>query len=262
MIESHGASHVGRLRQLNEDSLLVDADAGLFIVADGMGGTHAGEVASQMAVAVVTDFVRRSQREEADIWPYGLDARLSRNGNRLRNAVMLANHRVWKEADLRPDRAGMGTTIVAALADGDHLTLCSAGDSRAYLIRAGRLDQITTDDSWVQAALIEGVLSSAEARDYPLKNVLTKAVGGQESIDVDVIERQLEDGDVYLLCSDGLHAMLTDAEILETVLAAGGDLKRAGRDLIDGANSSGGKDNITALLFAYRKDRRETRRQT
>lgn len=252
MIESFGATDVGRRRRLNEDSLLVDDEAGLYIVADGMGGHNAGEVASRLAVEVVTNFIRRSRSDDEITWPYGVDPKLSLNANRLRTAVMLANKRVWKEADNREEYTGMGTTIVAALAGGDVLTLCSAGDSRAYRIRQGRLQQITVDDSWVHAAFSEGMLNSEEIQEHPMKNIITKAVGAKEMIELPVIEETLQEGDLCLLCSDGLHGMVSDLRMLEIVLAAQSDLNKAVLELIAAANAGGGKDNITALLLRYR----------
>jgi protein phosphatase len=248
---SFGASDVGRRRQLNEDSLLVDDETGLYIVADGMGGHNAGEVASKMAADTVATFIRRSQESDKLTWPFGLDPNLSYSANRLRTAVLLANRRVWREADSRQEYTGMGTTIVAALGEGNTLTFCSAGDSRAYRIRDGHLDQITTDDSWVQAAYSIGALDANKIADHPMRSIITKAIGAKEAIDAEVIEESLRDGDAYLLCSDGLHGMLRDSEILRIVMSGDGNLSRSVTDLIAAANDAGGKDNITALLLRY-----------
>jgi protein phosphatase len=253
MIQSFGNTHVGLLRRINQDRFVIDEEAGLYVVADGMGGSLAGEVASQMTVEVVQRFVRETGRGPEQEWPFGFDPQQSLNVNRIGNAVKLANQRVFREADGRADWSGMGTTVVAALVDGDRISLASAGDSRAYRVRGRELEQLTTDDSWVQTAVMEGVLTSEEARTYPMRNILTKAVGGQESIELELSEQVLEHGDVYLLCSDGLHGMVTDRDILGVVLAAADDLDRAARDLIAAANERGGRDNITAILLRYRK---------
>ncbi|MGH9335018.1 MAG: Stp1/IreP family PP2C-type Ser/Thr phosphatase [Vicinamibacteria bacterium] len=252
MIESYGATDVGLRRKLNEDSLFVDNHIGLFVVADGMGGHNAGEIASRIAVETVSNFVQRSGAEEEITWPYGVDPKLSLNANRLLTAVMLANKRVWKEADQRQDYTGMGTTIVAALADDDVISFVSAGDSRAYRLRKDEFQQITVDDSWVQAAVDEGVLLPEEAESHPMKNIITKAIGAKENIDITVEEYSLENDDLFLLCSDGLHGMVPELRLCEIVKASNGSLEQLVRQLIETANQNGGKDNVTALALRYR----------
>lgn len=253
MIESAGVTDIGRRRQLNEDAMLVDDEARLYVVADGMGGHNAGEVASKLAVETVSNFVHRSGDDEEITWPYGVDASISINANRLRTAIMLANKRVWKAADNREDYTGMGTTIVAGLVENDNITLCGAGDSRAYRFRDDALEQITIDDSWVQVALTEGLLQAEEAENHPMKNIITKAVGAKQHIELTVQEQRLEDGDIYLLCTDGLHGMLSEAEILEILKTKKDDLEQAVQSLIAAANENGGKDNVTAVLLRYGK---------
>lgn len=248
-IESHGASDVGLRRQLNEDFLVLDKEVGLFVVADGMGGHNAGEIASKLAAETVCKFMQHSSDEEEITWPYGIDPKLSINANRLRTAIMLANKRVWKEADQRQDYTGMGTTIVVAVVEGGHITFAGAGDSRVYRIRKDQIEQMTVDDSWVQVAINEGVLDPGDANVHPMKNIITKAIGAKENIDFQVSEEQLEEGDLYLLCSDGLHGMLTDDEILKAVIESNGELEKGVQNLIKAANDNGGKDNVTALLL-------------
>jgi protein phosphatase len=250
MLEAFGKTDVGRRRKLNEDNFLVDTETSLFAVCDGMGGHNAGEVASKMAIETLQAFIAKSQGEEKDItWPYGLEPNLSFEANRLKTAIKLANKRVFKAADNREDYTGMGTTLVAALVNGTTLTVGSAGDSRCYLFRGGALSQITRDDSWVSAAWAEGILSSDEIERHPLRNVITKAVGAKESIDLETIEHPMAAGDVYLLCSDGLHAMLTDEQILQTVNPFPASLEEAATRLIDAANDAGGKDNVSVVLL-------------
>ena len=251
-IKSFGDTDIGLRRVLNEDSFFLDDELGLYIVADGMGGQNAGEIASRTAVDVVTTFMRRSLDSEELTWPFGVVPSLSYNGNRLRTAIMMANKRVWREAETRQEYVGMGTTIVAALTEDAALTFCSAGDSRAYRIREDQLDQITTDDSWVQAAFSAGALNRERFEDHPMRNVVTKALGAKETIEIEILEEPLRRGDLYLLCSDGLHGAVHDTKILEIVLAADMNLQKAVSDLITAANDGGGKDNITALLFRYR----------
>ena len=252
MIESYGATHVGLRRQLNEDSFLADNESGLFVVADGMGGHNAGEIASHLAVETVGNFVARSREEEEITWPYGVDPKLTLNANRLLTAVMLANKRVWKEADNRQDYTGMGTTIVAALVSGTTISIVNAGDSRVYRLRSSRFEQMTIDDSWVQAAVDEGVLLPEEAETHPMKNIITKAIGAKENIDLSVEDHSMEEGDLYLLCSDGLHGMIHEKPLAEILVASNGSLENLVTGLIETANQNGGKDNVTALALRYR----------
>ena len=251
MLEAYGQTDVGRRRKLNEDNLLVAKEPGLFAVCDGMGGHNAGEVASKMAIETLQAFIEKSHREKEITWPYGLDVNLSFDGNRPKTAVKLANKKVFRAADNREDYTGMGTTAVAALVSENVLTVGSAGDSRCYLVRAGKLTQLTRDDSWVSAALGEGILNSDEIERHPLRNVITKAVGAKETIELDVVEQKLETGDVVLVCSDGLHAMLSDDQILATLTPIPATLEEAAGKLIDAANEAGGKDNVSVVLLRY-----------
>jgi len=252
MLESFGQTDVGRRRKLNEDNYLVDPETNLFAVCDGMGGHTAGEVASKLAIETLAAFIRKSAGEEKDItWPYGLEANLSFEANRLKTAIKLANKKVFKAADNREEYTGMGTTVVAALVAGNVLTVGSAGDSRCYLLSKGKLRQITRDDSWVSAAWAEGILSSDEIERHPLRNVITKAVGAKDTLEVEVAEHPLAAGDVTLLCSDGLHAMIGDDEILRALTPHPDSLPEAAGRLIAAANDAGGKDNVSVVLVRY-----------
>ena len=251
MLEAFGRTDVGRRRKLNEDNFLVDPEPNLYAVCDGMGGHNAGEVASKMAIETLAAFIERSHREKEITWPYGLDVNLSFDGNRLKTAIKLANKKVFRAADNREEYTGMGTTAVAALVSENILTVGSAGDSRCYLLRGGALTQLTRDDSWVSAALGEGILNSEEIDRHPLRNVITKAVGAKDTIELDVVEQKLLPGDVVLLCSDGLHAMLHDDQILATVTPFPATLEEAAGRLVDAANEAGGKDNVSVVLLRY-----------
>jgi protein phosphatase len=251
MIEAYGRTDVGRRRKINEDSFLVSPETSLYAVCDGMGGHNAGEVASRMAIETLSSFIEKSGIEREITWPWGLDANLSFDGNRVKTAIKLANAKVFQAADNREELTGMGTTVVAAVATGKVLTIGSAGDSRCYLVRAGVLRQLTRDDSWVSAALGEGILNSDDVEHHPLRNVITKAVGARDTIDLDVIEHQFEPGDVAMLCSDGLHGMLNDQELARLLLAPAGSLEEAATRLIDAANEAGGRDNVTVVLLRY-----------
>jgi len=249
MLEAVGRTDVGRRRKLNEDNFLVDPEPNLYAVCDGMGGHNAGEVASKMAIETLAAFIEKSHKEKEITWPYGLDVNLSFDGNRLKTAIKLANKRVFRAADNREDYTGMGTTVVAALVSEDVLTVGSAGDSRCYLFRDGKLSQLTRDDSWVSAALGEGILNSDEIERHPLRNVITKAVGAKDTIDLDVVEHKLVPGDVILLCSDGLHSMIRDDQIQATLTPFPESLDEAAGKLIDAANEAGGKDNVSVVLL-------------
>jgi len=251
MIEAFGRTDVGRRRKVNEDSFLVAPEYHLYAVCDGMGGHNAGEVASRMAIETLADFVERSATEGEITWPFGLDANLSFDANRLKTAVRLANARVFQAADDREEYTGMGTTVVAALVAGDVMTLCSAGDSRCYLVRGGELRQLTRDDSWVSAALGEGILNSDDVERHPLRNVITKAVGARESIDLETVEHTLQPGDVALLCSDGLHGMVGDDAISRLLVPVPDSLEEAAARLVEAANEAGGRDNVTVVLLRY-----------
>ncbi len=250
MIEAFGRTDVGRRRKVNEDSFLVSPEANLYAVCDGMGGHNAGEVASRMAVEAISSFIERSGVEREITWPWGLDANLSFDANRLKTAIRLANARVFQAADKREDLTGMGTTVVAALVSGDLMTVGSAGDSRCYRIRGAELVQLTRDDSWVSAALGEGILNSDDVEHHPLRNVITKAVGARESIDLDLLEHRLQPGDVAMLCSDGLHGMVNDHD-LAALLPLPESLEEATARLVGAANEAGGRDNVTVVLLRY-----------
>ena len=252
MLEAFGQTDVGRRRKLNEDNFLVDTEVNLFAVCDGMGGHNAGEVASKLAIETLAAFIRKSAGEDKDItWPYGLERELSYEANRLKTAIRLANKRVFKAADNREDYTGMGTTCVAALANGNVLTIGSVGDSRCYLVRDGQLTQLTRDDSWVSAAWAEGILTAAEIEKHPLRNVITKAVGAKETLDIDTVEHSMESGDVALICSDGLHGMISDEKIIELLTPMPASLEEASTRLIDAANEAGGKDNVSVVLVRF-----------
>ena len=242
-----GLTHVGRQRQHNEDSFLVEEGAKLFLVADGMGGHAAGEIASRIAVDSISEFILHT-KEDDGTWPHAYDEQYKRSTNRLMAAVRLANTRVLeamrKDARLR----GMGTTVVACLADDTTMSIAHVGDSRAYLIRDKQLSRITNDHSWVFEQVQAGMLTEAEAEKHPLRNVITRALGGALQVTPDAQEIEIREGDVYLLCSDGLTGMVPEDEILRLVTSTNGDIDKACQELIDAANERGGLDNVTAIL--------------
>jgi len=247
-LQAFGLTDVGRKRKHNEDAYLVDPERGLFVVADGMGGHAAGEVASRITVESMQEFIAASDDATDSSWPFGqAGSRTPSAGTRLTAAVEKANEKVMRAVASRPELKGMGTTVVAALIDGDRATLVHVGDSRAYLYRDGELRRLTDDHSWVQEQVNAGILSEDEAKSHPLKNVVTRALGGSPHVSVDLIEVPLRTGDRFLLCSDGLTGMVADEEIHEFFQSEPVP-EPAVRRLVDLANERGGIDNITVIV--------------
>jgi PPM family protein phosphatase len=242
---------VGRKRKGNEDSVFVNPEQNLFVVADGMGGHAAGEVASRLAVEAINEFVCLTSSDGDITWPFGLDESVSFDGNRLKSAIQYANRKVLEATRERKEYLGMATTVVAVLVDGQDANLAHVGDSRVYLVREGSINQLTSDHSWVNEQLESGIISADQARSHPLRNVVTRALGGKPELVVDIQGHQAQPGDVLLLCSDGLTSMVPDEEIVRLVQVAGGDIEQAARSLVDEANGRGGEDNITVLLIQF-----------
>lgn len=247
-----GKTDVGKKRGTNEDSYGIDKKLGLFVVADGMGGHAAGEIASKMAIDVIMDYIKRTVSSNE---PYltGFNSRYSRTGNRLSSAVILANQLISDTATNRQDWQGMGTTLVAAwLPDPNSplLSIAHVGDSRAYLLRHGDLRQLTTDHSLVEEQIKLGLISREEAYTSSIRNMITRALGFRERVNIDIIETEIESGDKLLLCSDGLNGMLSDKQILN-VLQLTGSIDKACEQLIKSANEKGGKDNITVIIASF-----------
>jgi protein phosphatase len=248
MIEAFGTSNIGPVRKTNEDRLLCDHDLNIYIVADGMGGAAAGEVASHIAIETIQGFIRQSSQDSYFTWPFGYDPLLSDAANRLRTALRLANYQILSTALTNDDYHGMGTTAVCALITGDQLTIAHAGDSRCYLYAGGVLTPLTKDDSWI-AAMAER-RASVDGHITPNRNVLTNALGVQQEAEIHLLERVFNDRDMLLLCSDGLHGVVDD-ETMASRLMREAPLPELGRDLVETAIASGTEDNVTALLVRY-----------
>jgi len=225
-------SDTGRRRLRNEDAAVCDPP--LFAVADGMGGAQAGELASHLAATALAERERGIRGEDA-----------------VAELVQAANARVYRRAVEDPTAAGMGTTVTVALFDGVAATIAigHVGDSRAYRIRNGLLEQLTADHSLVAELVRSGRLTPEQAADHPHRSVITRALGTEASVDVDTFTMEAEPGDLYLLCSDGLTTMLGDDEILAVVDGAGREPDAVARQLVDAANRAGGEDNITVVVF-------------
>jgi PPM family protein phosphatase len=240
----------GLRRSSNEDSHSSRPDIGLFIVADGMGGHVAGEVASRVAVESVASFIQETAGADKNrTWPFPFEPQLSLEANRLKAAFRLANRRIAATIADSQDLRGMATTASAILHGPTHSCVAHIGDSRVYMLRAGELTQLTHDHSWVEEQVRAGTLTPAAARQHPWRNVVTRALSGGEDPDIDVVEIQPQPGDRYLLCSDGLFGVVPDEKIGAIVGDRSASLEDICGQLIDAANAAGGPDNITAMLL-------------
>jgi PPM family protein phosphatase len=246
-----GLTDVGLQRDHNEDSYAVLSEYDLFIVADGMGGHRAGDVASRLATDAIAEFFRSTAQEDAT-WPFHFDTSLSEDENRLVTGIRVANRRIFERSIRSRDCAGMGTTVVGALYSRkkNRLFVGHVGDSRAYRVRGGVIKQLTRDHSLINDYLMAMPELTEEQRAELPKNVITRALGMQDSVSVDLVSDEPQVGDVYLLCSDGLSGMLTDEQIMGVVDETP-DPSEACRRLIAKANENGGEDNITALVIRF-----------
>ena len=249
-IEAWGETDVGMKRPLNEDVFMIDPESGVFLVADGMGGHAAGEVASRVATEEIVRAFKAGSEDADETWPEHWDSGRGAFANHIVDAIVAGHNQVTTAMSTDADLKGMGTTVVVAAHQPGNggLVVCHVGDSRAYRLRNGILTLLTNDHSWVHEQVSAGFLTEEAARTHPLKNVVTQALGGNSAPKVDVLETMMEDGDVYLLCSDGLNSMLTDHEIAG-FLAEGGALETICGNLIDAANQRGGNDNISVVLL-------------
>jgi len=242
-IRSAGGTSVGRVRSSNEDHYGIFDDLGLFVIADGMGGHAAGEVASVMAVDTIRYAFQAglTDRSRSTRTPFDPSRRLVA-------AIEDANARIFDAGQHDPSLAGMGTTVAAVWIDGDAGRVAHVGDSRVYLFRDRTLKQITTDHSFVNDSLSRGLMTPDEAATHPMKHVLVRALGTGPSVDIDVGMVALAPDDLFLLCSDGLSNLVTPSDLLATLAVPASDLKGQCQRLIDLANQYGGIDNITAVL--------------
>lgn len=255
MLRAYGVTDRGRIRPTNEDCFAVDEALCLCVVADGVGGQNAGEVASRIAVDAIVDFVADARSEHGRLaealHPFGTQPSLSDAGNLLRTAIHLANMQILEAAGTSAQCAGMGTTIVAALAIDDRLAVGHVGDSRLYLSMDGRLTQLTHDDSWMADVLAhDPAVDAAALRHHPMRNALTNVVGAHPQTDVHVVERTLIGGEVLLLSTDGVHGVLDDRR-LEQLLEAGLDPADLAASVVQAALGRGSRDNCTAVVARY-----------
>lgn len=251
---SSGRTHPGMKRELNEDNFTILEDQGVYVVADGMGGHNAGEIASEIAVKTVEDFFLKSSRDEEMTWPYKLDPSLSLDANKLMVGIKFANRRIYSSSSSNSSYAGMGTTVVSILTaqNSDEIFVSHVGDSRCYCYFDGTLSPVTDDHSLVNEYIKAGQITKEQAANFPHKNVIMRALGMKDNVLVDIQKRKVQPGEIYLLCSDGLSDMVTDSNI-EKIFAQNLSLDETNQALINAANANGGKDNITVVLVKVDK---------
>jgi PPM family protein phosphatase len=242
-----GQTDTGKVREHNEDMIAHDGELGLVVLADGMGGYNAGEVASGIAVKTVFNLVREAV-ELQDLSVPDPSTGLSRPAIILRDAIQRANKIIYQTARSQAQCEGMGTTVVAALFYDNRISVAHVGDSRLYRVRGSDIEQVTLDHSLLQELVDRGFYSPEEAARASNKNYVTRALGVENQVDVEMQEHPVQKGDVYLLCSDGLSDMIGDDDMAVTVNTFGNNLNTVGQHLIRLANDNGGKDNISVVL--------------
>ena len=239
MLKTFSKTDIGRKRKLNQDAVYTSEQPvgnlkNLFLVADGMGGHNAGDYASKMTLETMVEHIAGSRETNP--------AKI------LEDAIAAANTLVRNVAGQNPELEGMGTTVVAASCEGETLHVANVGDSRLYIIREGKIHQVTRDHSWVEEMVRRGGLGREEARNHPDKNIITRAVGAEDTVRIDFFTVGLEEGDMILMCTDGLTNMLEDEEILN-ILKISRDIVEMAEELVRAANEKGGRDNISVILI-------------
>jgi protein phosphatase len=246
------ATHTGMVRSHNEDSIAIDPAIGLAVLADGMGGYNAGEVASGIATALISSEMREALASQAVHVEDKSGTPAA--GRLLRDIVAKTNTSIFQSANSQPQYAGMGTTLVVTLFCNNQLTVAHIGDSRLYRHRGGKLDQVTRDHSLLQEQIDSGLLTKEAARRSQNKNLVTRALGIEPEVEAEIHTYPAQAGDIYLLCSDGLNDMVEDEDIDMTLGALGANLPLAAEQLIQMANDNGGRDNVSVVLIKVKKD--------
>jgi protein phosphatase len=243
------ATHPGMVRSHNEDSLAADAEIGLAVLADGMGGYNAGEVASGIAVELIRTEMKKSLSNKNPEELNGQDAEKLIEAHSTR-----ANTTIYQASQSQPQYSGMGTTLVVALWHDNQITVGHIGDSRLYRLRGGALEQITRDHSLLQEQIDSGMITKEQARHSQNKNLVTRAVGIDPEVETEIHTYSVQPGDVYLLCSDGLSDMVTDEDVQLTLSSLVANLPLAAEQLVQLANDNGGRDNVSVILVRIAKD--------
>jgi protein phosphatase len=246
VLEVATATHSGMVRSHNEDSIAADAEIGLAVLADGMGGYNAGEVASGIAVAMISDEMKKLLE--------GAGAEVNGAEDLLSEHVARANAAIYHAAQNQPQYSGMGTTLVVALWYDNKMAVGHVGDSRLYRLRGETLEQVTRDHSLLQEQIDSGMITKEQGRFSQNKNLVTRAVGIDEEVETEVHTYPVQPGDIYLLCSDGLSDMVTDEDLQLTLSSLQANLPLAAEQLVQQANDNGGRDNISVILVRVLKD--------
>ncbi|MEP7182317.1 MAG: Stp1/IreP family PP2C-type Ser/Thr phosphatase [Betaproteobacteria bacterium] len=247
-------SHPGMVRSHNEDSVFVDGDAGLAVLADGMGGYNAGEVASGIAVNVISNGLLPELNSGRELSKVDVGTGLTHAALLLQQQIAAANKGIYEAAQARPECAGMGTTIVTAVFCGNRISIGHIGDSRCYRMRGEKFEQLTHDHSLLQEQIDNGVLTLEQAKFSLNKNLVTRALGIEAIVPADIVEYRVEANDIYLLCSDGLTDMV-DPDVVHTIVdEKRTDLPLAAAELVDVANQNGGRDNVSVVLVRVPPD--------
>ena len=242
-----GLTDTGKVREHNEDTIAGDADSGLLVLADGMGGYKAGEVASGLAVKTIVSMVREHMQRE-NLRAGDAETGLSRTSIILRDAIHRANKIIYQTAHTQSQFEGMGTTVVAALFFDNKVTIAHVGDSRLYRVQGEKFERITMDHSLLQELVDRGLYSAEEAQRAANKNYVTRALGVEPNVEVEIQEIPVHKGELYMLCSDGLSDMVEDEDIHLTISTFSANLDNVARQLIQLANDNGGRDNISVLM--------------
>jgi protein phosphatase len=242
-----GMTDTGKVREHNEDTIAFDGDIGLLVLADGMGGYNAGEVASGIAVKTIVNLVRESVERE-DMRVNDRESGMSRPSIILRDAIHRANKIIYQTARTQPQCEGMGTTVVCALFFDNKIAIAHVGDSRAYRLRSEKFEQVTMDHSLLQELVDRGFYSAEEAQRAANKNYVTRALGVEPNVEVEVQEVPVQKGDFYVLCSDGLSDMVEDDDIHLTISTFSANLDTVAKQLIQLSNDNGGRDNVSVVM--------------
>ncbi|MBX7149739.1 Stp1/IreP family PP2C-type Ser/Thr phosphatase [bacterium] len=245
-IVAHGLTDVGRKRNHNEDSFLINENLRLFVIADGMGGHSGGEFASRLAVSTIEEVIQGINSDPEATVISGVNTDEAEYGDRLKYAIQMASSKIYDRALYDTALKGMGTTTVAAIFYDRELYIANVGDSRAYLFHANKIRQVTVDHSLVSEQVQAGVISQKDAKAHRLKNIITRSVGYQEEVEIDLEKFEVHMGDKLLLCSDGLSNMVEDGDIEKIVTTH--SPKEACKKLVDAANQGGGEDNVSVVI--------------
>lgn len=256
-LRSFGITDVGLKRTHNEDNFFRSDELGIYLVADGMGGHAAGEVASSMSVKTVAEFAEKFSRDSSLTWPFGFDTRLTDEGNALITGIQLANHTLCKMQQQRQELNGMGTTLAALRITGNQALVAHVGDSRVYRMRDGQLELLTSDHSWVNEQLQKNIITAEEARTHRYRNVITRALGNRTELEIDVRLETVLSGDCFLLCSDGLSGMIEDEEMLTLMKESPDCIRTMSNRLVARANEAGGHDNISVVIVCCTAEEQE-----